>query len=275
MKMTIAFNQIQQTHASYAALFLCVAGGFIFLNRVYAGNKAILLWALSASSNAIGFYFWSGRVNMSPSLYYLAGEIFHVAGFFLLVYGGLRFSSNLIRRNVALLIVASWISAWAFSIALTRNDPYLSGVLLKSLRALVFFIGGFLLLRARDKGGSSGIHIAGINLMLWASFVISSIFIQYDNFLYFGFLIGFHMLSYFGMVAMIVDGIKAKAERLEERVTTLEGILPICSYCKKIRDERNDWKRLEEYIEDRSAAEFSHGICPECFAKHRPDVDKA
>jgi hypothetical protein len=41
------------------------------------------------------------------------------------------------------------------------------------------------------------------------------------------------MLSYFGMVAMILDGMRAQAEKLEDQVRTLEGILPICSYCKK------------------------------------------
>lgn len=272
--MTIAFNQIQQTHASYAALFLCVAGGFIFLNQVYSGNKAILSWAFSAFSNAVGFYFWSGRIAAAPVLYYLAGEVFHIAGFMLLVYGALAFSSNLLRRRTAFAIVAGLIVAWAFSILLARYDQFLSGVFLKTLRALVFLSGGLILLCKKDRRGSSGVRIAGISLLLWAGYVASSIVVRYDSFLFFGFLIGFHMLSYFGMVAMIVDGIKTQAERLEKRVTTLEGILPICSYCKKIRDERSDWKRLEEYIEERSAAEFSHGICPECFAKHRPDVDK-
>lgn len=273
--MTVAFNQIQQTHASYAALFLCVAGGFFFLNHVYAGNKAILSWALSALSNALGFYFWSGRVALPPTAFYLAGELCHVAGFMLLVYGALRFSANLPRRGPAAIVVAAWTVVWALSIGLTRYDPYLSGVLLKSLRALIFAAGGIILVRNRRRAASSGTHIAGISLLLWAAFVGSSIVIQYDSFLYFGFLIGFHMLSYFGMVAMIVDGMRAQAEKLEDQVRTLEGILPICSYCKKIRDERDDWKRLEEYIEDRSHAEFSHGICPECFAKHRPDLDKA
>lgn len=273
--MTIAFNQIQQTHASYAALFLCVAGGFIFLNRVYAGNKAILSWAFSALSNAIGFYFWSGRVGLRPVLYYLAGEIFHVLGFLLLVYGALRFSSKLLRRATAFLIVAAWAAVWVFSIGLARYDQNLSGVLLKALRAVIFLSGGLVLLLDEDGRASSGTRIAGMSLLLWAAYVLSSIFVRYDSFLYFGLLIGFHMLSYFGMVAMIVDGMRAQAEKLEDQVRTLEGILPICSYCKKIRDERDDWKRLEEYIEDRSHAEFSHGICPECFAKHRPDVDKA
>jgi len=49
------------------------------------------------------------------------------------------------------------------------------------------------------------------------------------------------------------------------RVKQLEGIIPICMYCKKIRDDRNDWQRLEKYITDHSEAQFSHGICPTCM----------
>ena len=49
-----------------------------------------------------------------------------------------------------------------------------------------------------------------------------------------------------------------------DRVKQLEGIIPICSYCKKIRDDHNDWKQLETYISAHSEALFSHGICPEC-----------
>ncbi|GAB1456543.1 hypothetical protein MASR2M48_18510 [Spirochaetota bacterium] len=84
-------------------------------------------------------------------------------------------------------------------------------------------------------------------------------------------LVGFHILAAFGIVAMIIDRLRIQTEEREKHIKQLEGILPICSYCKKIRDEKNQWLRLEEYIEDRSAAEFSHSICPECFVKHRPD----
>ena len=82
---------------------------------------------------------------------------------------------------------------------------------------------------------------------------------------------GFQVLAAFGMVAMVMDAIRIRAERSEKQLETLEGILPICAYCKKIRDEHDHWQVLEAYIEDRSEAEFSHGICPECFDKHRPD----
>jgi sigma-B regulation protein RsbU (phosphoserine phosphatase) len=51
------------------------------------------------------------------------------------------------------------------------------------------------------------------------------------------------------------------------RVKQLQGLVPICSYCKKIRNDRNYWQQLESYISDHSEAKFSHGICPECYEK--------
>jgi len=53
-----------------------------------------------------------------------------------------------------------------------------------------------------------------------------------------------------------------------DRVEKLEGILPICSYCKKIRDDQSDWKPVEEYLSRRSDVRFSHGICPGCYTTH-------
>jgi len=49
-----------------------------------------------------------------------------------------------------------------------------------------------------------------------------------------------------------------------DRVKQLEGIIPICMYCKKIRDDQNSWQQLEQYITEHSEALFSHGICPKC-----------
>lgn len=55
--------------------------------------------------------------------------------------------------------------------------------------------------------------------------------------------------------------------RTLDRVKQLEGIIPICSYCKKIRDNQDSWNQLEQYITDHSEARFSHGVCPECTKK--------
>lgn len=56
------------------------------------------------------------------------------------------------------------------------------------------------------------------------------------------------------------------------QVKTLEGIIPICTYCKKIRDDQGFWDRVETYISNRTNAKFSHGMCPKCAIKFFPDV---
>ncbi len=55
---------------------------------------------------------------------------------------------------------------------------------------------------------------------------------------------------------------------LQAEVKQLEGLLPICAYCKKIKDDGNQWQHMESYISRRTEANFSHGICPECYEKH-------
>jgi DNA-binding response OmpR family regulator len=56
------------------------------------------------------------------------------------------------------------------------------------------------------------------------------------------------------------------------QINTLRGILPICSFCHKIRNDQESWERIEKYITDHSEARFSHGICPECAEKHYPQL---
>ena len=62
-------------------------------------------------------------------------------------------------------------------------------------------------------------------------------------------------------------------EEALKQVKTLRGILPICSYCKKIRNNEGDWDQIEAYIQEHSEAEFSHGICQECAKKYYPDMN--
>lgn len=56
------------------------------------------------------------------------------------------------------------------------------------------------------------------------------------------------------------------------QVKRLQGLLPICMHCKRIRDDRNSWRQLEAYISERSEAEFSHSICKECLVREYPDL---
>lgn len=58
-------------------------------------------------------------------------------------------------------------------------------------------------------------------------------------------------------------------------IKTLRDILPICSFCKKIRDDQGYWNQVEQYISDHTGTKFSHGICDDCMAEHYPEFGKS
>jgi sigma-B regulation protein RsbU (phosphoserine phosphatase) len=67
-----------------------------------------------------------------------------------------------------------------------------------------------------------------------------------------------------GLQKALADRVRELEEALQS-VKQLQGLLPICSYCKRIRDDQNYWQQVEGYISEHSEAQFSHGICPECY----------
>lgn len=64
----------------------------------------------------------------------------------------------------------------------------------------------------------------------------------------------------------------AHTARLSREIKVLRGRLPICMWCKRIRDEGGSWQKLETYIAELSEADFSHGLCPECKQEHYGDL---
>ena len=55
------------------------------------------------------------------------------------------------------------------------------------------------------------------------------------------------------------------------KIKTLSGLIPICAWCKKIRDDQGYWQTVEQYVKEHSQAEFTHGMCPECQKKYMPE----
>ena len=73
----------------------------------------------------------------------------------------------------------------------------------------------------------------------------------------------------------IQDRLSKQVQELREalaHIKTLQGIIPICCFCKKIRNDDGFWDRVEAYVSDHSEAEFSHSVCPDCMEKHYPEV---
>lgn len=67
-------------------------------------------------------------------------------------------------------------------------------------------------------------------------------------------------------------GARVLAERALHELQTVNGIMPICSFCKRVRTEIGDWQQVESYVRARSTADFSHGVCPACAQEHYADL---
>jgi len=83
--------------------------------------------------------------------------------------------------------------------------------------------------------------------------------------------------AFLGFIGSCVDISDKKAAQDELRISrerelgNLRGLLPICSGCRKIRDSKGYWAKVEKYIKEHAAVDFSHGLCPDCLAKFYPD----
>lgn len=70
------------------------------------------------------------------------------------------------------------------------------------------------------------------------------------------------------------EALIAELREALDKVKVLSGLIPICSYCKKIRDDKGYWEKVEDYIRTHADVEFTHSICPECVNKYFPGLDK-
>lgn len=81
--------------------------------------------------------------------------------------------------------------------------------------------------------------------------------------------------GFIGSCIDVTDRVEAQEAlrlNLENQIKQLKGIIPICSYCKKVRNDTESWQQLEAYISDHSDALFSHGICPVCLDEEMKKV---
>ena len=79
-------------------------------------------------------------------------------------------------------------------------------------------------------------------------------------------------LSTFTLLVLFMFRLSEHERALERNLELLQGLLPLCSYCKRIKNAANQWEPLEAYLESRSGAEFSHGICPSCMRQRYRDA---
>ena len=267
--MAVSFSNLPASHLGFSAVFLFISIGFLFLKLSDRNDVGPGYWALSFLLNSLGFLFWSNILPFPLLANYALGEVFHVAGFFFLASGAYRFMGHAYRKwNLA--FVLAWLALWASGLVLLGHGILVALFILRSVRAVLFLLTAAILLKPAGADYANGRKLAGYSMCFWAIWVMVYGFITNERLLglSFGILVGIQILSAFGMIIMIVERKTERVEKTERHVERLEGLLPICAHCKKIRDKDGNWQVLENYIESRTTAEFSHGVCPECLEKH-------
>ena len=98
--------------------------------------------------------------------------------------------------------------------------------------------------------------------------------------------LGYGLAALLGSIIIFIAGrmlYKKESEQQEliknlqdalREIKTLQGIVPICSFCKKIRDDKGFWSQVDYYVSQHTEAEFSHGICPDCRKEHYPELEE-
>ena len=131
-------------------------------------------------------------------------------------------------------------------------------------------------------GKEEGIIWVGVSLLLSGFFFLKPIFFEYSTGAVLRFLITYSIVSLlsFGLEfsrSWYYQELMSEKRMLEDalsEVKTLQGSLPICSFCKRIRDDKGYWNQIEAYIDKHSEAKFSHSICPECSKEHYADFTR-
>ena len=264
---------------------------YLYSRKTFPGFRA---WTLASALSALAVFLLGFRHILPDLISIIASNTFTIIAMFLFYSGFKSFAEEKYNRNLhlAFIIVYSVVifpiftyvtpnlsvriiiasiamgSYWLLC-GLVHYRQVQQGILklnkllmvtilllvaLRAFRAVYYFIPSNNISDLMSSGGMAGVLILLLT-MLSASF-----------------LIGLMQLNSQRLEKENISLIRKLQTTLDE-TKTLKGILPFCSYCKKIRDDQGYWNKVDAYIDKHSEADISHSICPECAKKHYPDYD--
>jgi len=178
-------------------------------------------------------------------------------------------------NNTLAIVVAAGVVGYAYSVDYLRGFSSVNGIGVVALVALALLVVGLALLDSEatwlavfispGAGGRMARRFAP--LILLSPILIGVQTALYDH------PVG-HAIAAVVVTAAIVMTLITGASalnRAEAQRKTLSGLLPICSHCKRIRDDAGYWSQVESYVAKYSEAEFSHSLCPSCLLEHYPE----
>ena len=252
-----------------------------FFRKVYSGFTE---WVAANILMGIGLFLLGMRGMLGSFFTILAANALIVAYFQLLAHGLAKFYSLKLSYHLDLLIDAVYLISFSYFTYLSP-DIVARIVILSALMSLISMRCIWVI-----KRGSRSAKFSVSRLLIWTFYMVAGWF-SLRILLYtvgektivdtmsanaidvFTYTLGIfsYIIITTGLIQLNTSRIERELLDAQEEIRTIKGFLPICAYCKKIRDDDGYWNQLEAYISSRTDARFSHGICPECLKKHFPD----
>lgn len=272
--------------AGLVSLVLCIILISIYVRRLtYAG---FLFWTVAALLWFFGSILLSLRDYIPDFLSIVTANTLISISMMLMTYGLLRFSGVGLNKSYLLPvpIVVQVILFWYFTYIYPSVDARIMVIsmvgIIYSFTALHISLN--YIPRLLDTSNRP-LTIILIFLVFFntvriaitgATHTVTSDFMQYPVIHKLGLLFLFItcFALYIEMIILNFQRLEIDLHRSMEEIDTLRGLLPICSFCNKIRDSKGEWKHIDKYIAEHTEVAFSHGICDDCMGKYYPNYNR-
>lgn len=259
----------------------------IYVSRTRKTYNGFREWTTASILYCFALAFMSFRNILPDFISIIAANTIIVAGNGCIAYGLELFSNSRKRRWLFVLLT---ISVTILFVNFTYFSPDVSAriVVISTAVAILCGYSGYIVYKhiPRLINGQNRflVIVFGIQTLWLILRVVQTIFMESPivDFIHAPAFHGITVIVFFsGNIFLVIGLIVLNFQRVEfdlsaamAEIKTLRGIVPICSYCKNIRDDKGFWNKVDAYVMKHTEAEFSHGICPQCIAKHYPEYEE-
>ena len=270
--------------SSIISLVLCI--NMIYVAKTRKTFSGFSQWTTASILYSLGLALMGMRNDLPEFVSIIAANTLIILGSSLIAYG-LELFTNSTRK--LWLFLASILTTFLFCLYFTYYYPSVNAriIVMSSILAIIYGYSGYIVYKniphLLNDTNNFLVTVFGLQ-SLWNVFrIIQTVFyekpvVDFMNASMFQamtiavFFLG-NVFVVIGLIILNFQKVEYDLMIMTEEVKTLRGIIPICAYCKKIRDDKGAWNQLEAYVANHTLAKFSHGICPECLQNEYKNLE--
>jgi hypothetical protein len=270
--------------SSIISLILCIC--MIYVSWTRKTYNGFTQWTTASILYCFALAFMSFRNILPDFISIIAANILLITGNVLIAYGLELFTKKTRRVWPYISLIISVVILFVY---FTYLSPDVSAriIVVSTAIAILYGYSGYIVYRhvprLIDDQNKFLVVVFSIQTLWLILRIVQTAFMERPivDFINAPAFHGITVLLFFsGNIFLVIGLIVLNFQRVEfdlstatAEIKTLRGIVPICSYCKNIRDDKGFWNQVDTYVTKHTEAEFSHSICPQCIAKHYPEYE--